>query len=171
MMQPTEDRLSPDFTPLRQSMPIHRSRPGQGLVLINMINMRIRWQPGLSAHVRAAFVVMANPLFQHYSQMTLTEGKSGSPDTRVGSFPPTVRSRRWRESSTTPQRNLEGQRFRIIHPHHPWCGREFELLTRKQTWGEDRALFGIHRISSPPASAETIIRVRPYENDPVLAFR
>jgi hypothetical protein len=43
MMQPTEDRLSPDFTWLRQSMPIHRSRPGQGLVLINMINMLIRW--------------------------------------------------------------------------------------------------------------------------------
>jgi hypothetical protein len=35
-MQPTEDRLSPDFTSLGQSMPIHRSRPGQGLILINM---------------------------------------------------------------------------------------------------------------------------------------
>jgi hypothetical protein len=36
MMQPTEDGLSPDFTSLGQSMPIHRSRPGQGLILINM---------------------------------------------------------------------------------------------------------------------------------------
>jgi hypothetical protein len=43
MMQPTEDRLSPDFTSLGQSIPIHRSRPGQGLILINML---IRWQPG-----------------------------------------------------------------------------------------------------------------------------
>jgi hypothetical protein len=50
MMQPTEDRLSPDFTSLGQSMPIHRSRPGQGLIPINMlirwIIMLIRWQPG-----------------------------------------------------------------------------------------------------------------------------
>ena len=43
MMQPTEDRLSPDFRSLGQSMPIHRSRPGQGLILIKML---IRWQPG-----------------------------------------------------------------------------------------------------------------------------
>jgi hypothetical protein len=43
--------------------------------------------------------------------------------------------------STTPQRNLEGQRFWIIRPHHPRCGREFELLTHKQTWGEDRVYF------------------------------
>jgi hypothetical protein len=34
MMQPTEDGLSPDFTSLGQGMPIHRSRPGQGLILI-----------------------------------------------------------------------------------------------------------------------------------------
>jgi hypothetical protein len=47
----------------------------------------------------------------------------------------------WRESSTTPLRNLKGQRFRIIHPHHPWYGREFELLTHKQAWGEDRVYF------------------------------
>jgi hypothetical protein len=33
MMQPSEDRLSPDFTSLEQSMPIHRSRPGQGPIL------------------------------------------------------------------------------------------------------------------------------------------
>lgn len=43
MTQPTEDRLSPDFTSLGQSMPIHRSRPRQGLILINMIDMLIRW--------------------------------------------------------------------------------------------------------------------------------
>ena len=52
-----------------------------------------------------------------------------------------VRAFRWRELSTTPQRNLKGQRFRVIHPHHPWYGREFELLTHKQTWGEDRVYF------------------------------
>jgi hypothetical protein len=52
MMQLTEDRLGPDFTSLGQPMPIHRSRPGQGLVLIVYILicwtiMLIRWQPGL----------------------------------------------------------------------------------------------------------------------------
>jgi hypothetical protein len=62
MMQPTEDRLSPDFTSPGQSMSIHRSRPGQGLILINTL---IR---GYYADVWAAFVGMANPMFQHYSQ-------------------------------------------------------------------------------------------------------
>ena len=33
MMQPTEDRLSLDLTSLGRSMPIRRSRPGQGLIL------------------------------------------------------------------------------------------------------------------------------------------
>jgi hypothetical protein len=26
----------------------------------------------------------------------------------------------------------------VIHPFHPLAGREFELVTYKQAWGEDR---------------------------------
>jgi Family of unknown function (DUF5372) len=29
-------------------------------------------------------------------------------------------------------------RFRITHPFHPLRGAEYELVTRKLTWGEDR---------------------------------
>lgn len=32
-------------------------------------------------------------------------------------------------------------RFRITHPFHPLCGAEFELVTRKLTWGEDRVFY------------------------------
>ena len=32
-------------------------------------------------------------------------------------------------------------RFRIIHPFHPRCGTEYELVTRKHNWGEDRVFY------------------------------
>ena len=32
-------------------------------------------------------------------------------------------------------------RFRIIHPFHPLRGTEYELVTRKLTWGEDRVFY------------------------------
>jgi len=32
-------------------------------------------------------------------------------------------------------------RFRITHPFHPLRGTEYELVTRKRTWGEDRVFY------------------------------
>ena len=32
-------------------------------------------------------------------------------------------------------------RFRITHPFHPHFGAEYELVTRKLTWGEDRVFY------------------------------
>ena len=32
-------------------------------------------------------------------------------------------------------------RFRISHPFHPLRGTEYELVTRKLTWGEDRVFY------------------------------
>jgi hypothetical protein len=29
----------------------------------------------------------------------------------------------------------------VTHPYHPLFGREFELMTYRQTWGEDRVFF------------------------------
>jgi Family of unknown function (DUF5372) len=40
--------------------------------------------------------------------------------------------------STTAQHDVARRRFRVTHPHHPWVGREFELLLYKHHWGEDR---------------------------------
>lgn len=33
------------------------------------------------------------------------------------------------------------QSFRVTHPFHPLHGREFLLVDRRQTWGEDRVYF------------------------------
>jgi hypothetical protein len=32
-------------------------------------------------------------------------------------------------------------RFRITHPFHPLVGREYELVLRRCTWGEDRVFY------------------------------
>ncbi len=32
-------------------------------------------------------------------------------------------------------------RFHITHPFHPLRGAEYELVTRKRTWGEDRVFY------------------------------
>jgi hypothetical protein len=29
----------------------------------------------------------------------------------------------------------------VTHPFHPLCGRDFELVTFRQNWGEDRVYF------------------------------
>ncbi|MEX4005471.1 DUF5372 family protein [Paraburkholderia sp. EG285A] len=35
----------------------------------------------------------------------------------------------------------EAQVFRVTHPFHPLYGREFALVDRRNTWGEDRVYF------------------------------
>jgi YD repeat-containing protein len=32
-------------------------------------------------------------------------------------------------------------RFRITHPFHPLCGADYELVTRRLNWGEDRVFY------------------------------
>jgi len=32
-------------------------------------------------------------------------------------------------------------KFRVTHPFHPLLGMEYELVTRKLTWGEDRVFY------------------------------
>jgi len=46
-----------------------------------------------------------------------------------------------RKSSTADCVEFTTARFRIIHPFHPRRGTEFELVTRKLTWGEDRVFY------------------------------
>ncbi|MCR4340609.1 MAG: Y4bD/Y4pK family protein [Gemmatimonadaceae bacterium] len=40
-----------------------------------------------------------------------------------------------------PLASGEGQTFRVTHPFHPLCGRTFQLIDCRQTWGEDRVYF------------------------------
>ena len=47
----------------------------------------------------------------------------------------------WRKSSNADCVGPTAGRFRITHPFHPLCGSEFELVTRKLNWGEDRVFY------------------------------
>ena len=47
----------------------------------------------------------------------------------------------WRESSNAGCVGFTAGRFRITHPFHPLRGAEYELVTRKLTWGEDRVFY------------------------------
>src|ERR1017187_10113645 len=46
-----------------------------------------------------------------------------------------------RESSSADCVGATSDRFRIAHPFHPLRGTEYELVTRKLTWGEDRVFY------------------------------
>src|SRR5208282_4162114 len=71
VMQSAKDRPGPDFTILRQSVPTSSSQPLDGSLLIIIRSIRRDSWP--QAQVRAALVVMTNPLLQHHSQMIFTE--------------------------------------------------------------------------------------------------
>jgi hypothetical protein len=45
------------------------------------------------------------------------------------------------EQSTTHDLIGGTQSFRVTHPFHPLHGREFALVDRRHTWGEDRVYF------------------------------
>ena len=47
----------------------------------------------------------------------------------------------YRESSNAGCVGSTAGRFRITHPFHPLFGAEYELVTRRLTWGEDRVFY------------------------------
>src|SRR5881409_3012001 len=47
----------------------------------------------------------------------------------------------WRESSNAGCVGFTPGRFRITHPFHPLRGAEYDLVTRKLNWGEDRVFY------------------------------
>ena len=55
--------------------------------------------------------------------------------------------------SNAPDAIHQGQRCQITHPFHPSYGKEIQVVTVKQTWGEDRAFYyqDDGRITSLPA--------------------
>ncbi|MHC4406219.1 MAG: DUF5372 family protein [Planctomycetota bacterium] len=52
----------------------------------------------------------------------------------------------------------------MTHPYHPLFGREFELVVRRQNWGEDRVLFhnAEGRLVSLPARWTSVFVPDPY---------
>jgi len=47
----------------------------------------------------------------------------------------------WIKPSNAPDEDGAHRRFRVTHPFHPLVGREFDLLTYRHNWGEDRVYF------------------------------
>jgi hypothetical protein len=43
--------------------------------------------------------------------------------------------------STTPAPAGEQRTVRVVHPFHPWSGREFTFVTLMRTWKQDRVYF------------------------------
>jgi hypothetical protein len=42
---------------------------------------------------------------------------------------------------TAPHSDKAKQFFRIVHPFHPWRGREFELIDLQRRWGQWRVYY------------------------------
>jgi hypothetical protein len=55
--------------------------------------------------------------------------------------------------------------FRVTHPFHPLCGREFELVDRRSTWGEDRVYYHDEtgRLRRLPAAWTSLAALTPFE--------
>ncbi len=55
--------------------------------------------------------------------------------------------RRWRSSAPSSAPDLDDRsvwpRVRVVHPFHPWSGREFEFVQRRRTWDVDRVFFRV----------------------------
>jgi hypothetical protein len=47
----------------------------------------------------------------------------------------------WSEHRNTPHRDARNRSFRVTHPYHPLYQQEFELVSYRQNWGEDRVWF------------------------------
>ena len=52
-----------------------------------------------------------------------------------------VQVSRWSEHANAPHRDAERRLFRVSHPYHPLYQQEFELVSYRQNWGEDRVWF------------------------------
>jgi len=56
------------------------------------------------------------------------------------------------------------RRFRVTHPFHPLFQQEFELVSYRQNWGEDRVWFQdkLGRLHSLPTSWTDVCAVDPF---------
>jgi len=46
-----------------------------------------------------------------------------------------------RPLSNAPDTEAERRRFRVTHPFHPLCGREYDLIDYRYFWSEDRVVY------------------------------
>ena len=67
--------------------------------------------------------------------------ESACSDTQILAIQKTAQDERLVTSSIAPDCDDACRTFRVTHPFHPLCGRDFELVTFRQNWGEDRVYF------------------------------
>ena len=74
-------------------------------------------------------------------------------------YPPNARRLRWNEPSTTRHVNDSPERFRVTHPFHPYCSREFKIAAWRRNWTEDRVYYtdGSRRLRSVPTGWTNLI--------------
>ncbi len=67
--------------------------------------------------------------------------------------------------SIAPDCDDASRTFRVTHPFHPLCGREFDLVTYRQNWGEDRVYFhdDSGHLRSLPAAWTSVGPYDPFE--------
>jgi hypothetical protein len=83
-------------------------------------------------------------------------------DSRLSISAVTHRHSRW--SSTAPHSDIATRRFRVIHPFHPLFQHEFDLITYRQDWGDDRVWFADAegRLHSLPTTWTDVVAVDPF---------
>jgi hypothetical protein len=54
---------------------------------------------------------------------------------------PSIPQKRSSEYANAPHGDIANRSFRVIHPYHPLFQQEFELVSCRQNWGEDRVWF------------------------------
>jgi hypothetical protein len=69
--------------------------------------------------------------------------------------------------STAFDENGSAERFRIIHPFHPYAGREFAVAAWRQNWAEDRVYYEDDRkkLRSLPSQWTSLV-----SDDPALVI-
>ena len=79
-------------------------------------------------------------------------------------FDASFRASHWSASATAPQCDVAARRLQVTHPFHPWHGRQFELVTYKSAWGEDRVYFynEQQQLIALPASWTDVIPADPF---------
>jgi len=71
----------------------------------------------------------------------------------------------YQKHSTTHDSADGTQFFQVTHPFHPLCGREFTLVDRRTTWGEDRVYYydEAGRLRRLPAAWTSVVTPTPFE--------
>ena len=106
------------------------------------------------AKMRAVFVVVADVLREQPFQVAFIECDDVVQQVPVGASHPALRRAIGMSVQLRRMAMLRFDRFRVTHPYHPLFQQEFELVSYRQDWGEDRVWFQgkLGRLHSLPTS-------------------